>query len=276
MAVFHRGRPGFRGGPPISGPGWQVPGYSPRPPAWVPEFLPGHRGHFWAPDVIEVNGRYRLYYSVSTWGKNTSAIALASSPTLDPADPRLGWQDEGIVLRSSATDRFNAIDPAVVRDRAGRLWLAFGSFWSGIKLVELDVATGRRRSPDAPIHDLASAPQIEAPCIVVQGEFYYLFVNWGLCCRGLQSTYSIRVGRSPLITGPYLDRSGRDLREGGGTLFLESMGRFVGPGHAAVLREGTNAWVSFHFYDGERQGRPALGIRRLLWNREGWPVGNAN
>ena len=241
-------------------------------PAWVREFLPGHRGHFWAPDVILLDGRYLLYYSVSTWGKNTSAIALAVTPALDPADPRFGWKDAGIVIRSSPADDFNAIDPSVVLDADNRLWLAFGSFWSGIKLVELDRASGLRAAPGGPVHALAAHREIEAPCIVARGGEYYLFVNWGLCCRGVRSTYVIVVGRSPDITGPYLDRAGRDLRDDGGSLFLDRADRFIGPGHAGVLQAQGSTYLSYHFYDASRDGLPSLAVRTLSWDADGWPV----
>ena len=57
------------------------------PPSWIRDVLPAHRGtYFWAPDVIQNGARYLLYYSVSTFGKNTSAIGLATNPTLDPSD----------------------------------------------------------------------------------------------------------------------------------------------------------------------------------------------
>jgi arabinan endo-1,5-alpha-L-arabinosidase len=240
-------------------------------PAWIGAFLPGHRGHLWAPDVIPLQGRYFLYYSVSTWGKNTSAIALATNATLDPDEPAFAWKDEGIVIQSAATDDFNAIDPALFHADDGRLWMAFGSFWSGIKLVELDPGTGKRLSADSPIYALANNPQIEAAGLAAHDGWHYLFVNWGFCCRGTNSTYEIRMGRSRDLTGPYVDREGRNLREGGGSLFLSSDGRFLGPGHAAILTEGTNDWVSFHFYDGTRRGAPTLGLRRVEWDADGWP-----
>lgn len=241
------------------------------PPAWVASAVPGNRGHFWAPDILQVGDRYLLYYSVSTWGKNTSAIALASASTLDPADPRYGWKDEGVVQASVATNDFNAIDPAVAFDDDGRLWMAFGSFWSGIKLVELDPATGRRLDPNATPVALATHPQIEAPGLLVENGWCYLFVNWGFCCRGTNSTYELRVGRSRSMTGPYLDREGRSMAEGGGSPFLASEGRFIGPGHAAFLREGTHLWMSCHYYDREHAGTSRLAIRRLDWDADDWP-----
>ncbi|MBN2505994.1 MAG: arabinan endo-1,5-alpha-L-arabinosidase [Verrucomicrobia bacterium] len=244
-------------------------------PSWVAGFLPEQRGHFWAPDVIRVRGRYLLYYSVSAWGRNTSAIGLGAASAPDPGQAGGHWTDEGIVVASARTNDFNAIDPCALLDGTGRLWLAFGSFWSGIKLVELDPGTGKRLSPDGPLHSLASHPEIEAPCLAEHGGQYYLFVNWGRCCRGIHSTYSIRVGRSRKIAGPYLDRKGNDMRRGGGSRFLETEGRFIGPGHAAVLRDGPHAWISFHFYDGERRGAATLGVRTLTWDAEGWPRAGA-
>jgi arabinan endo-1,5-alpha-L-arabinosidase len=242
-------------------------------PAWTREVVPEHRGNFWAPDVIRVDDRYRVYYSVSSWGKNDSAIGLASNATLDPSDPAYAWRDDGLVIRSRRDDNFNAIDPNVVRERDGRLWLAFGSFWSGIKLVELDPATGRRLETNSPLHSLAHHEAIEAPCVYPHDDFCYLFVNWGQCCRGTNSTYEIRVGRSPRITGPYLDRDGNDMLHGGGTLFLATSGRFIGPGHAAIFSERGTNWLSYHYYDGANRGMPTLRVRPLVWDSTGWPSG---
>jgi arabinan endo-1,5-alpha-L-arabinosidase len=222
--------------------------------------------------VIWRDGRYWLYYSISSWGRNDSAIAVVSNATLDPTDPEFAWKDEGVAIRSLSADNFNAIDPAVLFDAEGRLWMVFGSFWSGIQLVELDRNTGRRLSDDSPIFRVAYSPQIEAPCIVRHRDRYVLFVNWGRCCRGVDSTYEIRVGRSRQITGPYLDRDGVEMQSEGGTLFLSTEGRFIGPGHAAVLTAGTNQWLSYHFYDGARRGAPTLGIRELEWDEAGWPL----
>ena len=152
------------------------------------------------------------------------------------------------------------------------MWLAFGSYWSGIKLVELEPKTGKRIAPDSPMHSLASNDHIEASFIHRRGTNYFLFLNWGQCCKGTNSTYEIRVGRSDKITGPYLDRERKDMIGGGGTLVLGSEGKFIGPGHAAIVNDGTQEWFSFHYYDAENRGRPALGVRKLSWDKDGWPV----
>jgi len=242
------------------------------PPVWTTNVTPRHRGYFWAPDVIHHNGRFLVYYSVSQFGVNTSAIGLASNPTLDPADPNYRWTDEGIVIETRKTNDFNAIDPHLIKTPAGELWMALGSFWSGIKLVQLDPRTGRRLSPESPIHSLAYEKEIEAAAIHHHDGFFYLFVNWGKCCRGVNSTYELRVGRSRQVTGPYLDKEGVDMMKKGGTQFLVTEGAFIGPGHAGIFEEGGKSWFSCHFYDATQRGRSTLAIRPLEWGTDGWPA----
>jgi arabinan endo-1,5-alpha-L-arabinosidase len=227
--------------------------------------------HYWAPDIIRHNGRYLLYYSVSSFGKNTSAIALATNPTLDPDKPEYRWTDEGIVIQSSPQVDYNAIDPAVLQDADGSLWMSFGSFWGGIKLIQLDPKTGKRVAPDSPVHALARYESIEAPCIHRHGDHYYLYVNWGFCCRGTNSTYEIRFGRSDKITGPYLDMEGHDMLVSGGTRLLGTEGQMIGPGHAGIFGEGGTNWFTFHYYDGTRRGASTYALRPIRWAADGWP-----
>lgn len=251
---------------------WETgPPVFPVPPSWTTNDVPGFRGYFWAPDIIQIGGRYLLYYSVSRWGKNSSAIGLATNATLDPTEPRFGWHDQGMVCESHPADGFNTIDPSVMQAAEGTLWLAFGSFWSGIKLLELDSTSGKRIAADSIMYPLAFHEAIEAACLYEHDGYYYLFVNWGLCCRGTNSTYNIRVGRSQSVSGPYLDKAGQDLFLGGGSPFLETDGAVIGPGHAGICREGNSTWLSFHFYDGGHGGTPSLGIRRLDWTEDNWP-----
>lgn len=243
-------------------------------PAWAREGVPGTRG-IWAPDISRTGSEYRLYYSISTFGKNRSAIGLATSPSLEqPA-----WSDKGAVMRSDSHDDFNAIDPNVFTDAEGRQWMTFGSFWTGIKMVRLDPATGMRSAEDRKIYSLARRRDpgaVEAPFVIRRGDFYYLFASFDFCCRGAKSSYFTVVGRSKSPTGPYADRDSRDMMDGGGFpvlhASLDKSGRFAGPGHPAILEEGGRHFIVYHAYDVKKDGAPTLRIQPLGWTEDGWPV----
>lgn len=254
-------------------------------PAWAPIEIPGTRG-LWAPDISYFNNRYHLYYSVSTFGKNNSAIGLVTNKTLDPDSPDYEWEDQGMVIRSTTgiTD-WNAIDANLVIDDDGKAWLCWGSFWSGIKMRRIDRSTGKLSQEDTTLYSLASRPRtgehqtppskgaIEAPFIIKHGDFYYLFVSFDFCCRGKNSTYKIMVGRSEKITGPYVDKEGKPMMEGGGSLVLAASegGYWVGPGHCAVVKDVTGDYLIFHAYDSQSErSRSELKISTIMWEDD-WP-----
>lgn len=240
-------------------------------PDWVQEVVPQHRGYYWAPDIIHLNDRFLVYYSVSSFGKNESAIGMISSPTMNPESENYQWTDHGIVVRTRSESDHNAIDPAIIQTSTGQLWMSFGSFWSGLKMVELDPKTGLVLNADQAPVAIAYQEQIEAPEIYEHDGYYYLFMNWGWCCRGVRSTYNIRVGRSRSVTGPFLDRNGVDLRTRGGTLVLESQGSQIGPGHPGIFKTEDGWLMGYHYYDENNRGRSRLGLRPLTWDSEGWP-----
>ena len=246
-------------------------------PKWVTDILPDTKGA-WAPDISYVNGRYLLYYAVSTFGSNHSLIGLLSSPTLDNTAADFGWRDDGLVIQSTKWDDYNAIDPNHVIDKDGRHWLAFGSFWSGLKLIELDPTTNKPKT-GAKVLPLAARDRpdaIEAPFIFRHGNFYYLLASYDFCCRGADSSYYTCVGRAADITGPYVDRDGRKLSDGGGTLLLHAkldpQQRYKGPGGASVLQSGDNDIVVYHAYDARNNGMPTLRLQPLAWTADAWPV----
>jgi arabinan endo-1,5-alpha-L-arabinosidase len=252
------------------------------PPEWIASIVPENRHmSYWAPDIIKLGDRYLLYYSVSSMGKMTSAIGLATNPTLDPDDPAYHWTDQGFVVRTQEGQEggaYNAIDPAVFHDSDGSLWMTFGSYWTGIKLIQLDPKSGKRVAPDSKLFSLAYNESIEASYLCQHYGHYYLFVNWGSCCQGTNSTYNIRVGRSETVAGPYLDKAGVDLLHGGGSLFLAATnGPLFGPGHAGTLNAEGKHWFTSDFEgDVRMNGRATLAIMPLRWKADGWPEATVN
>ena len=246
------------------------------PPAWTTSAVPGFTGNFWAPDVIYFNGVYHLYYAVSTFGSQVSAIGLATNPTLDPTDPGYHWTDQGPVIQSTTGSPYNCIDPSVTFDASSNLWMSFGSFWNGIYMVQLDASTGLvNASNPGRIHEAfnnAAGDPIEASYLYHHGNYYYLFVNWGTCCAGVNSTYNIRMGRSTNVTGPFLDNNGVNMVSGGGTLFLKTTGKFIGPGQMGILEGNGVEYFGYHYYDGNNNGAPTYDVEPLAWTADGWPV----
>jgi arabinan endo-1,5-alpha-L-arabinosidase len=237
---------------------------------WAHPFTNGGN-NLWAPDLSFRNGRYYLYYSASTFGSNHSAIFLATSPTAASGS----WTNLGVVWQTSRSNDYNAIDPNLVVDPSGAWWLTFGSFWSGIKMIRIDPATGKQHPGDRTLYSLARRPanvsgSVEAPFIVHRNGFYYLFVSFDFCCRGTSSTYRIMAGRSASITGPYLDRNGTPMINGGGTEIMATHGGIIGPGHPAVLRDTDNWLLIYHYYSSSAPGG-RLGINFLAWP-DNWPT----
>ena len=265
-------------------------------PAWAIDSVPGYKGHTWAPDISFHNGLWHLYYSCSTFGKNTSAIGLMTNNTLNPESPDYKWVDQGVVVKSTPgiTD-WNAIDPNLIIDQAGTPWLTWGSFWDGIQLVQLapDFKTpvgepttiARRYAEGSKTKNVSeqnaelagNAPDagfnsIEAPFMIYHDGYYYLFVSWDYCCRGPKSNYKTLVGRSKDVAGPFVDRTGKALTEGGGTIVAEGDDNYYGVGHSSAYDIDGQWYFLAHGYSVADKGASKLVLRKMSFDNEGWPV----
>ncbi len=241
---------------------------------WSRGTAPGRRGM--APDIIHIADRYYMYVAANIGAQPKAAINMISNKTLDPDSPDYKWEEGGVVASSDGIEDCNAIDPGVFLDPTdGRLWLVYGSYFGYIRLVELDPKTGKRLNPDD--QPLNIAINCEASSMMYHDGWYYLLATHGSCCRGADSGYNIRVGRSREVTGPFLDHTGRDMIQGGGKLFLDSGGRVVGPGHFGLidLGNGVQKFSCHYEADLDRGGASVLDIRPLLW-KDSWPAAGNN
>ncbi|MCM1313352.1 MAG: family 43 glycosylhydrolase [Bacteroides sp.] len=253
-------------------------------PEWAKTPVPSYQGHTWAPDIIKVGDKWYLYYSCSTFYQNISAIGVAVNKTLNPDSPDYKWEDLGMVIKSEpGVNDWNAIDPNVIIDKKGNPWMTFGSFWDGIQLVKLkkDMKTpagkpktlARRRNSWSVAHNqpTANTNAIEAPFITFCDGYYYLFVSYDYCCKGLSSNYKIAVGRSKKVTGPYLDKNGKDMALTGGTILVGESDSYAGVGHCSVYKFGDKWYIAAHAYDKSNMGASKLFFREIRWEN-GWPV----
>jgi arabinan endo-1,5-alpha-L-arabinosidase len=247
---------GTGGSPLVSDDGW----------TWRRGVVPARTGA--APDVIHIGDRYYMYIS---------GVTMISSKSLDPNSPDYKWEDGGTIVGKESPDDFmNPIDPGAFLDpNTGRLWLTYGSYFGYIRVAELDPRTGKRLHPDKQPPNIGV--NLEATTMIYHDGWYYLLGTHGSCCRGADSGYNIRVGRSKEVTGPFLDDDGVDMLEGGGKLLITSGGRVVGPGHFGIMDLGDGVQkFSMHWEaDLDRGGASVLDIRPLLW-KDGWPVAGEN
>ncbi len=229
-----------------------------------------------APDVIHLGDRYYVYTARNVGAQPRAEVHMISTKSLDPASPDYKFTDSVVVASSDGKEDSNAIDPGIFRDpNDGRLWLVYGSYFGYIRLVELDPKTGKRLNPNVPPRNLAI--NCEASDMIFHNGWYYLLATHGSCCRGTDSGYNIRVGRSRKVTGPFIDAEGIDMIEGGGKLLIGSGGRAVGPGHFGLIDLGDGLQkFSLHWEaDLDRGGASVLDILPLQW-RDGWPVAGEN
>ncbi len=257
----------------------------PDQPEWLKKAVPDHRS-VWAPAPVKVGRSLRIYYCASEkFGSNTSYIAYAECEKFDPSAPEKGWVDKGLLIKSKAGEsNFNAIDPDVLIAPDGRHWMVYGSYWSGMYLVELDPATGALKDPAAaPLHVASNTADrgnpLEAPTLLFRKGYYYLVVTYGLAAQGIRSTYRMVCGRSKSPTGPFLGFDGKPMTEGGNTVLLRSSAPMFGPGGGNFFVNGKGDFLmAYHYYDGRRfwnrdlWGAPTLQIRELVWGADGWPL----
>ena len=248
-------------------------------PAWIASDVPRAVG-LWAPDISYFNGLYHVYYCASTLDSNRSVIGLATNTTLDPADPAYKWIDRGLVLESKTSDDFNALDPAVLVDGDGSVWLTYGSYWTGIKQQQIDPRTGLLLASNPARYDLATRPgvpynPIEGPSLIRHGNYYYLFVSVDFCCETnpAEDNYKEAVGRSTSPHGPFIDEAGTPMLNGGGTVLIEGNTAWNAPGGGTAYIDASTgeSLLIFHAQNLSEGGTPFQWLKKLEWVND-WPV----
>lgn len=240
----------------------------------------------WAPDIVKVQDEYRLYCSNSSFGVQQSCIFLATSDS-----PKGPFIPKGIVHKTDKSSDTNSIDANIIEEHdTGRQFMVYGSFWSGVRIIELNKETGFALEGQGNGKLIASRPlwtdgAIEGPYMIYHPEtkYYYLFVSYG----HLTCDYNIRVGRSRSVTGPFLDYNGKDLASyedntctkglmiSCGYRWLSGTA-YMGPGHNSVLlRENGEMYLVSHIRKLSFNADPGPGllqIRKIIMTPDEWPI----
>lgn len=247
------------------------------------EWTDGGAGSTWAPDVMKINGRYYMYYSLTTgFGSNVSVIGRVSSSNVTGP-----YQNEEIIVKSSGTiGSPNCIDPELFYDKEGKLWMVYGSHYGGIFVKELD-KNGLPVVTDEYADDYFgtlvwkgdSKTIVEGPFIFYHAEsdYYYLMTTYG----DLSTDYNMRVARSKSPTGPFTDIGGNDMSAAfGNGNKLAGNYQFAGDiqrkalGHNSVIKKDGKYLVVCHARNA--QGAHHVEVHQLFFNADGWPVMSPN
>lgn len=238
--------------------------------------------NLWAPDVIQYEEEYRMYYSASIFGTNESCINLASAKTLEGP-----WLDQGLVIKTHPNDDSqNAIDAQVFLDKNNNMWMVYGSFFSGIYLVQLDKETGLVQSKGDIGQCIARRPSnvegaIEGPYIYYNeiADMYYLFTSYDF----LGDSYNIRVARSHHVLGPYIDINGLSMfgneeqAHKNGTKILGSYNfedeeMWTSIGHNSIFSHQDKQYLVAHTRMNNKTYPHYAYINELIWLKNHWCV----
>jgi arabinan endo-1,5-alpha-L-arabinosidase len=240
-------------------------------PSWVADVAEKQSivTNLWSPCVLIWNQTIHLYFAASWYSAKRACIGHATMKSSEQQFQFVDDQAPLICSNLTGSDTFTAIDPAVILDAAGAPWMVFGSWGSGIQIIALD-ADGKRLDPGSSPIPVATRPPPDSSAIQAAALFrwrddYYLFASFD----GMTS-HILRVGRAKQVTGPYLDRDGKSMTEGGGTLVLKGDSYFKGPGSNMIFDDGSQLLNVYHAYD--QNGVAELRIAQLVFDDDGWPI----
>ncbi|MDE6398596.1 MAG: glycoside hydrolase family 43 protein, partial [Clostridiales bacterium] len=236
----------------------------------------------WAPDVEYYNGKYYMYFSItSAFGSRKSVIGRVESTS--PTGPFN--QNEALLVQSGGNSGPNAIDPELFYDKDGRLWMVYGSFFEGIFIIELNNSGANWGMPKESGYGKkiwqggSNGP--EGPFIFYNAEtdYYYLITSYG----ELSHNYNMNVARSKNPDGPYVDAAGSDMAavQGGnklaGNYKFNGASTYAALGHNSVIKTADNKYINvFHtryaLGTAANPGAHNLRSHQLFFNEDGWPV----
>ncbi|KUF98863.1 hypothetical protein AM588_10008457 [Phytophthora nicotianae] len=206
------------------------------------------RDDLWAPEVNKVGDTYYLYYSVSSFGTQNSAIGLTQSKTMEPGS----WVDAGSIgVTSDASKKYNAIDPNLIQV-GSEYYLNFGSYWQGLHQTKMTSPPTKSAGGANQIAFTSNFEVVEAAFEFAYKGYYYMFFSKGSCC-GYNKTRPAK---------------GKEYR-------ILSHDWVYGPGGQGVYNDPKHGPVLYYHYVDTRVGY-ADGDKRFGWNKldfsSGWPT----
>lgn len=247
----------------------------PRLGSWAKE------GFTWAPEVIELNGKWLLYYTASARKQDAQCVGLAVAD--GPKGPFLDSSPEPIVCQ---TRLGGTIDASPFRDSDGKLYLYFKN--DGNRVRERTWLWGQQLTADGRsvigepvrlVDDRADWKDrvIEAPTMVRGPAGYTMFYSggffgWNRDERGL-SPYAMGYATCSAALGPCTDAPDNPILH---SFTDREAGCLSGPGHQSVFSAAGRTYISFHAWAATamckmKEDKRYLYIAPLFW-RDGKPA----
>lgn len=261
---------------------WQI--YSeniiPRP-SWGDTYYENKIPTIWAPDVVKVQDKWIYYYSLSAWGGPCGIGYAIADEIAGPYTDMGRLFDSGDVGGNYSLGINNSIDPQVIVDEDGSVYMVLGSF-NKIYMVQLTedgmgLYGGIQAQKENKI--LIASNVFEGSWIFKRGDYWYYMGSVGTCCKGKDSTYRVRVGKSQSLTGPYIDSENKSMdaaSQENGELVVwakKSNENTIAPGHNSVIKDdaGDYWWYGHTYYAYDNFATRHLAMDKLLWDEDDMP-----
>ena len=227
-------------------------------------------GFTWAPEVLELNGKYLLYYTASARRENMQCVGVAVA-----ADPKGPFVDSATGPLVCQTSLGGTIDASPFKDADGSLYLYFKN--DGNRVHARTALYGQRLAPDG--MSVTGQPQellkdnerwedrvIEAPTMVKSPTGYDLFYSGGFFGwnpeEGGLSPYAMGYATCSSPLGPCTPSKSNPLLH---SFNDKDAGCISGPGHQSIFTAAGRTFMSFHAWAATAACRKAPEDARYLY-----------
>jgi beta-xylosidase len=237
-------------------------------------------GFTWAPEVLELGGKYLLYYTASDSRKNMQCVGVAVAA--DPLGPFVDDRAEPIICQTSLG---GTIDASPFRDADGKLYLYFKN--DGNRVHARTSLWGQALAADG--LSVAGQPTellkddqrwedrvVEAPTMVRSPLGYELFYSGGFFGwnpdEGGLSPYAMGYASCTGPLGPCAAAKDNPILH---SFSEREAGCLSGPGHQSIFKVGARTFMSFHAWQAtsscrKQDDRRNLYIAPIFW-KDGKP-----
>lgn len=246
----------------------------------MPQLAPwAEKDRTWAPEVMEIGGRWFLYYTARNRKRDVQCVGVAV------ADNPLGpFQDTSAEPLVCQYDEGGTIDANPFRDTDGKLYLYYKS--DGNAVGKTTYIWGQRLSDDGlrvagtPVRLIKDDKAwewklVEAPAMVRSPGGYQIFYSaayYGWDPKERLSRYATGYAQCTGPLGPCEDAPENPILN---SFNDRQAGCLSGPGHPAIFAAGGRHFIAFHAWAATRGCRKAeeeryLYIAPLFW-KDGKP-----